>query len=76
MNRLSARDLMTAELVTIPLATPVPAIARLLGEHGVSAVPVLAEGGEVMVVPAESVPGMRAVRDRTPPMPACLRAGV
>jgi CBS domain-containing protein len=38
---LRARDLMTAEVVTVPPETPVMAIARLLAERGISAVPVV-----------------------------------
>ncbi len=54
MNRLSARDLMTPDVVTVPLATPVLAIARLLAERGISAVPVLGEAGDVMGVVTEA----------------------
>lgn len=54
MNRLTARDLMTPDVVTVPLATPVLAIARLLAERGISAVPVLGEGGDVMGVVTEA----------------------
>lgn len=54
MNRLTARDLMTPDVVTVPLATPVLAIARLLAERGISAVPVLGEHGDVMGVVTEA----------------------
>ncbi|MFL1462121.1 CBS domain-containing protein [Roseococcus sp. DSY-14] len=54
MNRLTARDLMTPDVVTVPLATPVLAIARLLAERGISAVPVLGEAGDVMGVVTEA----------------------
>ncbi|WP_236019748.1 CBS domain-containing protein [Sabulicella rubraurantiaca] len=54
MNRLTARDLMTAVVVTVPLATPVFAIARLLAERGISAVPVLGEKGDVMGIVTEA----------------------
>ncbi len=54
MNHLTARDLMTPDVVTVPLATPVLAIARLLAERGISAVPVLGEAGDVMGVVTEA----------------------
>lgn len=54
MHRLTARDLMTPDVVTVPLATPVLAIARLLSERGISAVPVLGEHGDVMGVVTEA----------------------
>ena len=41
MSVLTARDLMTKKLVTVPPDTPVIAMARLLAERGISAVPVL-----------------------------------
>ena len=41
MSTLTARDLMTTKLVTVPPETPVIAMARLLAERGISAVPVL-----------------------------------
>lgn len=48
MSRLSARDLMTTAVVTIPPAMPVPAIARLLASRGISAVPVVDDAGAVL----------------------------
>ncbi|MDB5373502.1 MAG: hypothetical protein JWP04_2144 [Belnapia sp.] len=41
MSSLTATDLMTPDVVTVPLETPVVAVARLLSERGISAVPVL-----------------------------------
>jgi CBS domain-containing protein len=41
MKNLTARDLMTPDVVSVPPETPVLAIARLLSERGISAVPVI-----------------------------------
>ncbi|MFC2999002.1 CBS domain-containing protein [Falsiroseomonas tokyonensis] len=54
MTRLSARDLMTAEVVTVPPATPVLSIARLLADRGISAVPVLDGTGRVLGIVTEA----------------------
>lgn len=45
MALLQARDLMTAEVVTIPTDMPVDAIARLLASQGITAAPVVDDGG-------------------------------
>jgi CBS domain-containing protein len=54
MSRLSARDLMTTEMVTVPPATPVLAVARLLSERGISAVPVLDPVGSLLGIVTEA----------------------
>lgn len=54
MENLSARDLMTPDVVTVPLETPIVAIARLMAERGISAVPVLGEKGEVKGIVTEA----------------------
>jgi CBS domain-containing protein len=54
MTRLSARDLMTTEMVTVPPGTPVLAMARLLGERGISAVPVLDPVGRLLGIVTEA----------------------
>ena len=46
MSQLTARDLMTPDVVTVPPETPVIAVARLLAERGISAVPVLDKAGD------------------------------
>lgn len=51
---LSARDLMTPDVVSVPPETPVIAMARLLSERGISAVPVLGPAGEVLGVVTEA----------------------
>ncbi|MFN3448213.1 MAG: CBS domain-containing protein [Roseococcus sp.] len=51
---LTARDLMTPDVVTVPPETPVIAVARLLAERGISAVPVLGAKGEVLGVVTEA----------------------
>ncbi len=53
MQRLAARDLMTAEVVTVPPGAPVPAVARLLSERGISAVPVVDAGGALLGIVTE-----------------------
>jgi CBS domain-containing protein len=54
MTSLRARDLMTADVVTVPLGTPVIAIARLLADRGISAVPVMDAAGQVAGIVTEA----------------------
>ena len=54
MTLLTALDLMTPDVVTVPPATPVIAVARLLAERGISAVPVVDKGGKVVGVVTEA----------------------
>lgn len=54
MQNLTARDLMTADVVTVPPETPVVAMARLLSERGISAVPVLDPNGGVLGIVTEA----------------------
>ncbi len=54
MSTLTARDLMTPDVVTVPPETPVIAVARLLAERGISAVPVLDKAGTVLGVVTEA----------------------
>ncbi len=54
MTSLRARDLMTADVVTVPPSTPVIAIARLLADRGISAVPVVAADGAVAGIVTEA----------------------
>lgn len=49
-----ARDLMTPDVVTVPPETPVLAIAHLLAERGISAVPVLAPDGALLGIVTEA----------------------
>jgi CBS domain-containing protein len=51
---LAARDLMTRDVVGVPPETPVAAVARLLAERGISAVPVLDGTGAVLGVVSEA----------------------
>jgi len=53
MTTLRARDLMTPDVITVPPETPVLAIARLLGERGISAVPVVDAQGQAVGVVTE-----------------------
>jgi len=54
MARLAARDLMTPEVVTVPPGTPVAAVARLLSDRGISAVPVVDEAGTLLGIVTEA----------------------
>lgn len=54
MTHLTARDLMTPDVVSVPPETPVLAVARLLSERSISAVPVLGTSGEVLGVVTEA----------------------
>lgn len=54
MSQLTARDLMTPDVVTVPPETPVIAVARLLAERGISAVPVLDRTGQVLGIVTEA----------------------
>ncbi len=52
-TNLTARDLMTPDVVTVPPETPVVAVARLLSERGISAVPVLDKDGSLLGIVTE-----------------------
>jgi CBS domain-containing protein len=54
VSNLTARDLMTPDVVTVPPETPVVAIARLLSERGISAVPVLDASGHLLGIVTEA----------------------
>jgi len=54
MTQLTARDLMTPDVITVPPETPVLAVARLLSERGISAVPVIGPEGQVRGVVTEA----------------------
>lgn len=54
MNSLTARDLMSPDVVTVPPGTPVLAVARLLAERGISAVPVVEGDGSVKGIVTEA----------------------
>ncbi len=53
MTSLTARDLMTPDVVTVPLETPVLAMARLLADRGISAVPVVDAKGQLAGIVTE-----------------------
>jgi CBS domain-containing protein len=54
MTGLLARDLMTPDVVTVPPETPVMAMARLLADRGISAVPVVDGQGKVLGIVTEA----------------------
>jgi len=54
MNQLTARDLMTPDVVTVPPSTPVIAVARLLAERGISAAPVVDADGKLRGIVTEA----------------------
>ena len=66
MAQPTARELMTRDVVSVPPETPVPAIARLLAERGISAVPVLDEAGALkgIVTEADLVRRLAGEEDR------------
>ncbi|HEY4251744.1 MAG TPA: CBS domain-containing protein [Roseomonas sp.] len=68
MNEPRARHLMTTDVVTIPPDMPVADIARLLGDHAISAVPVVGEYGELLglVTEADLVCRLAARLDQPP----------
>ena len=53
-NIPTARDLMTRRVLTVPPTAPVPDIARLLCDRGISAVPVVDKSGAVLGVVTEA----------------------
>jgi CBS domain-containing protein len=61
-----ARDLMTPDVVTVPPETPVMAMARLLADRGISAVPVVDADGKVlgMVTEADLIRRLAGEEDR------------
>ena len=54
MTGLLARDLMTPDVVTVPPETPVMAMARLLSDRGISAVPVVDKDSKVLGIVTEA----------------------
>ena len=54
MSGPTARDLMTPDVVTVPPETPVMAMARLLADRGISAVPVVDGAGKVLGIVTEA----------------------
>jgi CBS-domain-containing membrane protein len=54
MSELKARDIMTAEVQTASVETPLAEIARLLAERYISGVPVVDAGGAVVGIVCES----------------------
>lgn len=53
MESLTARDLMTREVVSIAPSMPVYAVAQLLSERGISAVPVISPAGALLGIVTE-----------------------
>jgi CBS domain-containing protein len=53
-SKLTARDLMTPDVVTVPPETPVVVMARLMAERGISAVPVLGAEGNLLGLVTEA----------------------
>ncbi|WP_240791159.1 CBS domain-containing protein [Roseomonas sp. AR75] len=54
MTNLRARDLMTSDVITVPPETPVMAMARVLADRGISAVPVVDAEGKVLGIVTEA----------------------
>lgn len=53
-SKLTARDLMTPDVVTVPPETPVVAMAKLMADRGISAVPVLGADGTLLGLVTEA----------------------
>jgi len=53
-SKLTARDLMTPDVVTVPPETPVVAMAKLMADRGISAVPVLGADGALLGLVTEA----------------------
>ena len=69
---------MTTAVVTVDRLTPYKEIARLLAEHRVSSLPVLADGWQVIGVVSETdllAAQDRAARRGRPPPAAAVLAG-
>src|SRR5215213_11206734 len=66
MAQPTARELMTRDVVSVPPETPVLAVARLLAERGISAVPVLDQAGALrgIVTEADLVRRLAGEEDR------------
>ena len=54
MRRLTVRDVMTRDVITVRTDTSFKQIARRLGEHNISALPVLDESGRLAGVVSEA----------------------
>lgn len=54
MAKPTARDLMTPDVVTVPPETPILALAQLMAERHISAVPVLGAEGKVVGLVSEA----------------------
>ena len=51
---MRAKDLMSTDVQTVPPGTPVVALARLLADRGISAVPVVEGDGRVAGIVTEA----------------------
>jgi CBS domain-containing protein len=51
---MKVRDLMTTRVVSVTPETPLKEVARLLADNGISGLPVVGEGGEVLGVVSEA----------------------
>ncbi|HKE50425.1 MAG TPA: CBS domain-containing protein [Actinomycetes bacterium] len=54
MRHLTVRDVMTEEVVVVRLTTPFKEVARVLADHGISALPVLDENDRLAGVVSEA----------------------
>ena len=63
---MKAREVMTKDVVSVRPDTPIRQVARVLAEHGISAVPVIEENGALigMVSEGDLIGGAEAERDR------------
>jgi CBS domain-containing protein len=68
MESLSARDVMTREVICVPASMPVASLARLLAERGISAVPVTGADGRLLgiVTELDLIRRLSGAEDRRP----------
>ena len=57
---MQAQEVMTKDLVTVAPATPISEIAKLLVQHRIGAVPVLAADGRLLGLVTQTDPGHRS----------------
>jgi CBS domain-containing protein len=77
VDKLTARDMMTQEVVVIPPELPVAAIARLLADRHISAVPVIGNDGVLLgiVTEADLIRRLASRLDEPPSRFGSLRVG-
>jgi len=70
---MKVRDIMTRKVISVPADTPALAVARLLADRGISAVPVTDSWGMLLGIVSEA-DLIRRLASSDPPEPGFLRA--